>query len=66
MDSTRQTKVTISKSFWSRNKYLTFLEQILTGDEKGVLYVNLKCRLQCLDKDEILQLSLKADLQPKK
>ena len=59
-------RVAISKSFLSCNKYLSFREQIVTGDEKSVLCANLKIRLQGVHKNEILQSSPKTDLHPKK
>ncbi|XP_046836128.1 histone-lysine N-methyltransferase SETMAR-like [Vespa crabro] len=53
-------------SLLSRQNRLPFLEQIVTGDEKWMLYVNLKRRPQWLDKSEVPQPTPKPDLHAKK
>ncbi|CAK6443035.1 unnamed protein product [Pipistrellus nathusii] len=65
-DNNRNQRVTICSSLLSRQNRLPFLEQIVTGDEKGVLYVNLKRRPQWLDKNEAPQPTPKPDLHAKK
>nr|KAF6392670.1 hypothetical protein mPipKuh1_007854 [Pipistrellus kuhlii] len=65
-DNNRNQRVTICSSLLSCQNRLPFLEQIVTGDEEWVLYVNLKRRPQWLDKNEAPQPTPKPDLHAKK
>lgn len=59
-------RVVICTSLLSRQNRLPFLEQIVTGDEKWVLYVNLKRIHQWVDRDKAPQPLTKQGLHPRK
>lgn len=62
----RNQRITICNSLLSRQNSIPFLERIVTGDEKWVLYLNLKRRPQWLNKGDTPQPTPKPDLHPKK
>ncbi|XP_076058552.1 histone-lysine N-methyltransferase SETMAR-like [Oratosquilla oratoria] len=51
-DNQRNQKLTICTSLFSRNSRHPFLERIITGDEKWVLYNNTQRKRQWLRKDQ--------------
>lgn len=59
-------RFSICTSLSSRQSCEPFLERIVTGDEKWVLYVNIKRRKQWVDKDQSAEPAAKAGLHPKK
>lgn len=61
-----QQRVTICNSLLSRRNRQRFLRQIITGDEKWVLYVNQSRKRQWRDRDELPESEPKGDLHPKK
>ena len=50
----------------SRQNCDPFLNRLVTGDEKWILYPNVKRRKQWLDKDQVPKPTAKAGLHPKK
>jgi len=59
-------RVTIASSLLSRNTREPFLDRIVTGDEKWVLYVNVKRRKQWLSRGQTPLPTAKLGLHPKK
>ena len=62
----RQQRVTICSSLLSRLKVEPFIERIITGDEKWVLYVNVKRRGQWIEANQRAKPTAKPELHPKK
>lgn len=65
-ENNKNQRIMICTSLLSRQNRLPFLEQIVTGDEKWVLYVNVKRRHQWVDKDKAPQPLAKQGLHPRK
>lgn len=63
-DRKRRTEVCLSLLSFSRTT--AWLETILTGDEKWVLYVNVKRKHQWIDKEKTAEREVKRDLHPQK
>jgi histone-lysine N-methyltransferase SETMAR len=59
-------RVTIASSLLSRNTREPFLDRIVTGDEKWVLYVNVKRRKQWLSRGQTPLPTAKPGLHPQK
>ena len=59
-------RASICASLLSRQKQTSFLERIVTGDEKWVCYANVYRRRQWLDPDQKPLRDVKPDLHPKK
>ena len=55
LKNNKNQRIMVCTSLLSLQNSLPFLEQIVTGDEKWVLYVNLKRRHQCVDKNKAPQ-----------
>ena len=59
-------RITICSSLLSRQRNLIFLDRIVTGDEKWVMYVNVKKKRQWLDPGQPPEPTPKQGLHPKK
>ena len=62
----KDTRVSLCSSLYSRLSLEPFLERIVTGDEKWVLYVNVKRRTQWMDPKETPSPVARPDLHPRK
>ena len=61
-----QQRITICNSLLSKRNRHRFLQQIITGDEKWVLYVNHTRKRQWVNRGDLPDPDPKADLHPKK
>ena len=61
-----QQRITICNSLLSKRNRHRFLQQIVTGDEKWVLYVNHTRKRQWLNPEDLPEPEPKNDLHPKK
>lgn len=65
-DDSKKTRVAICASLLSRLDKEPFLDRLVTGDEKWVLYVNVTHKRQWLNPEDHPLPDAKADLHPKK
>ena len=59
-------RLTVCSSLLTRHNQEPFLDRIVTGDEKWVLYINLQRKPQWIDKDQKPKLTPKLSIHPKK
>lgn len=59
-------RITISSSLLARQKLCPFLDRVVTGDEKWILYVNPDNRGQWISKDQVPLTTPKPGLHPRK